>query len=104
MTIKTTQLPLLFVTRIVAFIAILMLSACAGTPFKWSEARNIKAGMTTREVTAIMGAPYSATAVDGLLRYVWVDVSMLNYSTKTLVVDFKDGKAVNAPPIPAEFQ
>jgi hypothetical protein len=89
---------------VAAIIVATTLSACAGTPFKWSEARNIKEGMTTQEVTAIMGAPYSATAVDGLLRYIWVDVSMLNYSTKTLLVDFKDGKVTKAPPIPAEFQ
>jgi len=85
-------------------VAALMISACAGTPFKWGEARKIKEGMSTQEVTAIIGAPYSVSAVDDVLRYVWVEVSMWDYSTKTLRIDFKDGKVVKSPPIPAEFQ
>lgn len=83
---------------------LLFLSACAGTPFKWDDARKIQAGMTTQEVTALIGPPYSITASGDVVRYVWVEVSMIDHSSKTLRIDFRDSKAVKAPPIPSEFQ
>jgi hypothetical protein len=60
--------------------------------------------MTTKDVTALIGPPYSITASDDVLRYIWVEVSMLDYSSKTLRIDFRDSKVVKAPPIPIEFQ
>lgn len=79
------------------------LAACAGTPFKWDDARKIRAGMSTQEVTAIVGTPNTVKAQGEILRYVWVYVSSFE-GTRTLVVDFKDGKAIQAPPIPDEFR
>ena len=80
-----------------------LLAACAGTPFKWDDARKIKAGMSTQEVTAIVGTPNTVKAQGEILRYVWVYVNSFE-GTRTLVVDFKDGKAIKAPPIPEEFK
>ena len=80
-----------------------LLTACAGTPFKWDDARKIRAGMSTQEVTAIVGTPNAVKAQGEILRYVWVYVSSFE-GTRTLVVDFKDGKAIKAPPIPDEFK
>ncbi len=86
-------------------IAILALSlaACAGTPFKWSQARQIQPGTTTAEVTQLVGAPNSVKSQGDVLTYVWVYVSSFS-GTRTLRVDFRDGKATSAPPIPPEFQ
>ncbi|WP_162788092.1 hypothetical protein [Chromobacterium haemolyticum] len=81
----------------------LALTACAGTPFKWDSARQIKQGMTTEEVTKLMGAPYSVVSREGVIRYIWVDVGAFSGS-KSVAVDFKDGRAVSAPPIPEEFK
>ena len=82
----------------------LTLAACAGTPFKWSHARQIQPGMSTAEVTQLVGAPNTVKAQDDTLIYVWVYVNTLNGTTRTLRVDFRDGKAISAPPIPPEFQ
>lgn len=90
--------------RFIALCALLLLGACAGTPFKWSQARQIKTGMTTDEVKSIMGAPYSVTSRDGALLYVWVQVNPLTFATNSLRVDFKEGRVISAPPIPDEFQ
>ncbi|MNT99843.1 hypothetical protein D3C72_2428020 [compost metagenome] len=60
--------------------------------------------MTTAQVSEIMGRPYLVKSGDGVVRYVWTEVDGLTFATKTLVVDFKDGKVVNPPPIPAEFK
>lgn len=81
-----------------------LLVGCAGTSFKWSDARKITPGMTTQEVTQLMGAPNNVTSRDGVLIYVWVDVNMLSGSSRTLRVDFKDNKAITAPPIPDSFK
>lgn len=83
---------------------IVILSACAGTPFKWSEARQVKEGMTTTEVSGLLGKPYSVAATGGVVRYVWVYVNGFSYGTRSLAIDFLDGRVVKAPPIPEEFQ
>lgn len=82
----------------------LALAACAGTQFKWDSARQIKLGMTTQEVTALMGAPNNVSAVGDTVRYVWADVNLMRGTTKTLAIDFVDGRVQKAPPIPDEFK
>jgi hypothetical protein len=90
--------------RILALISVVTaLAACAGTPFKWDQARKIEKGMTTKEVTDLVGAPNRIDARDGALIYVWVWVNTLSGSSRTLRVDFRDGKAISVPPIPDEF-
>lgn len=81
----------------------LILSACAGTPFKWDQARQIKEGMTTNEVTAIMGSPTSVTSRSDSLIYVWVHVNGLTAATRSMSVVFKDGKVREAPQIPDTY-
>lgn len=88
------------------FIAIaiaLLLSGCVGTPFNWNDARRLKPGMTTQEVKAIMGAPHTIKSEGDIVRYVWVEVSMLDYSSKTLAIDFRNNKAIKVPTIPDDF-
>lgn len=59
--------------------------------------------MSTQEVSALIGAPSAVRAQGDVQRYVWVYVNSFE-GTRTLVVDFKDGKAIKAPPIPDEFK
>lgn len=82
----------------------LALAACAGTQFKWSQARQIQPGMSTAEVTQLLGAPNTVKSSGDTLIYVWVNVNLMSGTTRTVRVDFKDGKAISAPPIPPEFQ
>lgn len=84
--------------------ALLLISGCAGTAFKWSDARKITPGMTTTEATQLIGAPNNITSRDGILIYVWVNVNMLTGETRTLRVDFKDNKAITTPPVPDSFR
>lgn len=89
-----------------SFVAPIILSGCAGTPFKWADARTIEAGMTKSEVTARLGAPNRvATIPNDVTRYVWVWVNTMAGTTRTLAIDFdKSGRVIKAPPIPDEFQ
>lgn len=79
-----------------------LIAACAGTPFEWTSARKIKDGMTTNEVTALVGPPNNVRAQGDTIRYAWVYVDAFQGS-RTLVVEFKDGKVMKAPPIPDNF-
>ena len=88
--------------RLIMVLAV-ALTACAGTPFKWDSARKIQPGMTTTEVSEIMGPPHTVSSSGDNLRYVWVYVNSFT-GTRTLAVDFKDGKVLKAPPIPDSFQ
>lgn len=86
-------------------LASILLAACAGTPFRWSEARQIRQGMTKSSVIALVGEPTRVSTIPQGTRYVWVWVNTLAGSTRTLLVDFDmDGKAVTTPRIPDEFQ
>ncbi len=84
--------------------ALLLISGCAGTAFKWSDARKITPGMTTTEATHLIGTPNNVTSRDGILIYVWTNMNMLTGETRTLRVDFRDNKAIAAPPIPDSFK
>lgn len=79
------------------------LAGCAGTPFKWDQARKITAGMSIAEVTDLVGKPTLVKSQDGRLIYVWSYANSFT-GTRTLRVDFKDGKVIAAPPIPDQFQ
>lgn len=87
-----------------ACIAALLLTACAGTPFRWDQARQIKAGMTPEQVTALVGTPNRVDAQGDVLRYIWVHANGLTGNSRSLRVDFRDGRAIQAPPIPASFE
>lgn len=89
---------------ILTLLATTLLCACAGSPFKWSQARQIKQGMTTSEVVSLIGKPTNITSRDGKVIYVWVHVNTFSGQSRSLRVDFANGKAISAPPIPDEFQ
>lgn len=89
--------------RLIALLLTAFLLGCAGTPFQWNDARKIEVGMTTEEVTKLVGTPNNVRAQGDILRYVWVYVSSFE-GTRTLVVDFKDNHVITAPPIPDSFK
>lgn len=80
----------------------LALAACAGTDFAWSQARQLRAGMTPAEVEALMGRPYMVTVRGDQTVWVWSHVNALG-SARTLSVVFKGGALTEAPTIPDTF-
>lgn len=85
----------------------LLLQGCAGSAFKWDQARQIREGMSHQELTAIMGSPYQVRVnEDGqqLWQWVYVDLYGLSGGTRTLNVAVKDGKVFKAPAIPDSFK
>lgn len=90
-------------TRPIIAALALILSACAGTAFKWDSARQIKAGMNEQEVTAIMGPPYLVKSQKDGITWVWSYADAFSGS-KVVSVVFNDGKVVEPPPIPSSFK
>ncbi len=87
--------------RLLALISLCAaLLGCAGTPFSWESARQVKLGMTTKQVVEIMGQPTTASWRDNNTQvYVWVDSNAFT-GMKTFSVHFTDRKATSVPPIP----
>ena len=81
--------------------AFLNLTAYAGTPDVWDQARKLKVGMTEKEVNEVMGRPSQAENVDkdGTYRWVWVDVNLKTGSQK-ISAELKNGTVVSTPFIP----
>jgi hypothetical protein len=79
------------------------MAACAGTPFNWETARQIREGMTEQEVTALMGAPYAVKATAEGQIWVWSYADSFSGS-KSVSVVMKSGRVVKAPPIPQAFK
>jgi outer membrane protein assembly factor BamE (lipoprotein component of BamABCDE complex) len=92
----------------IAFIlaALVLLAGCAtaGREVNWNRARQVKVGMSEPEVTALMGAPYMVSSRDGGQRWIWTYVNGFTGASSTMTVDWKDGKVVSVPSIPASFK
>lgn len=85
------------------FLASTLIAGCAGTSFKWSDARKIKAGMTTDEVTQLLGEPNGIVSRDGVLIYSWSSVS-LSSGSRAIRIEFKDNKVTDTPAVPNSFK
>jgi len=91
------------INRILIAATALAMSACAGTNFKWDDARQIRTGMTEQEVTALMGQPYLVKSEGSKLTWVWSHANALGAS-KAVSVVFVDGKVAEQPAIPDSFK
>ena len=80
-----------------------LVAGCAGTQFKWSDARKIKTGMTTDEVTQLLGEPNGIVSRDGILIYSWSYISLASGS-RAIRIEFKDNKVTEAPAVPNSFK
>lgn len=81
----------------------LLVSACAGTPFSFDQAREVKVGMTEPQVEQLMGKPYLVTTRGN--QEIWV-YSFANAfgGAKEVSYVFVDGKVTQVPTIPASFK
>ena len=80
-----------------------LVAGCAGTQFKWSDVRKIKTGMTTDEVTQLLGEQNGIASRDGILVYSLSYVSLARRS-RAIRIEFKDNKVSDAPAVPNSFK
>jgi outer membrane protein assembly factor BamE (lipoprotein component of BamABCDE complex) len=74
---------------------------CSGTPFNWQDVQQIKQGMTTRQVTDILGQPYSTTSAGNRVTDTWVEVNGLTMKSKSVEITFVNGKVYKVPVVPS---
>lgn len=81
-----------------------LVASCAGTSFDWDQARQIKPGMTERQLVDLMGPPYMVRSGPEGQTWIWSSVNMMASGVRTLSVVIKDGAVVQAPSIPESFR
>lgn len=85
----------------------LALAACsAGTYFTWGNARQLKAGMSKTQVTALLGAPYLVRTVSDTegVTEIWVWSYATSFGDSRVVsVEFVSDTVASAPVIPETF-
>jgi hypothetical protein len=84
-------------------LVISLLSACAGTQFKWSDVRKINTGMSSEEVIQILNQPNAIYSQEGKLIYSWYSASLIN-GTRAIKIEFKNNKVTEAPAVPNSFK
>lgn len=82
--------------------ASVLLAACAGTPFTFDEARQVKVGMTEQQVMDLMGRPYSVVSKGDSQMWIWSHASAFGGS-QVVSFELKDGKVITVPHIPGAF-
>jgi hypothetical protein len=87
-----------------ALACVLSLSACASGYFSWSNARQVRVGMTEAQVTEILGPPHTVKATPQEVLLVWVQLHGLFGRVDTLSIPFRDGRVSETPQIPETFK
>ncbi|MBI1891724.1 MAG: hypothetical protein HYS18_13820 [Burkholderiales bacterium] len=92
-------------SKFIAVLAAVVLSACAGSgKIDWNGARQLKAGMTEKEVLTLMGTPYSVrTSGPSTKLLVWVHVNGMTGMHQSLALPIENGVLKQAPSIPDNF-
>lgn len=94
------HLKILFIALILMFVT----GTAEAKKIKWDDARKIQIGMTTTEVTKLMGKPYQISTNAEVVRYLWISINAFTGSSRSLYIDFIDGKVAAVPVIPPEFK
>ena len=79
------------------------LCGCSSPQFKWSDAGKIKSGMSSEEVSRIMGDPNVVASRDGKLFYTWASTGICKGS-RAVTIEFKENKVTDAPAVPTSFK
>lgn len=74
----------------VGLASIVVLSGCAGTPFKWEDTAKVRNGMTEAEVIAILGQPYARSQSGNVTVLMWTFAHVFG-GAKAVSYRFVDG-------------
>lgn len=88
--------------RLFLALAIVALAGCAGTPFTFGQASQVKVGMTEDQLYEIMGNPYMVTSREEGQMWVYTHATAFG-GAKSVSFETKDGKVTKVPYIPKDF-
>lgn len=83
-------------------LAVAILAGCAGTPFTFGQASQVKVGMTEDQLYEIMGNPYMVTSREEGQMWIYSHATAFS-GAKTVSFETKGGKVTKVPYIPKEF-
>jgi len=83
----------------IAAAVLVLVTACAGTPFNWEDTAKIKDGMSEPEVVSILGRPYSRTQSGNRSTLVWSYAQGFGGGAKAVAYRFVDGRVVGTTTI-----
>ncbi|CAM3898097.1 hypothetical protein CCOS865_02195 [Pseudomonas reidholzensis] len=83
-----------------AFVA--LLAGCAGTPFTFGQASQVKVGMTEDQLYEIMGNPYMVTSREEGQMWIYSHATAFS-GAKSLSFETRDGKVTKVPYIPKNY-
>jgi hypothetical protein len=90
----------LFISFVIAFSSV----GCAGSPFSFENARQVKIGMTESEVTTLLGTPYSVLSRDNEQLWIWSYTNLMVGDSRVVSYVMKDGRVSRVPTIPGSFK
>jgi hypothetical protein len=82
--------------------AALLLAACAGTRFEWSQAKKVQIGTTEAELMELLGKPYLIRTRNDVQVWVWSYADGLG-GRGVVSFELKDGRVTVVPNM-APFQ
>lgn len=91
-------------TFLASLFLVAALTGCAGSPFTFDQARQVRLGMSEQQVTEIMGRPYQVVSRAEDQTWIWSHANGLTGASQVISFKMKDGKVTEVPVIPASFQ
>ncbi|MBF8676190.1 outer membrane protein assembly factor BamE [Pseudomonas fulva] len=82
--------------------ALTLIAACAGTPFTFGQASQVKVGMTEDQLYEIMGNPYMVVSTENGQRFVYSHATAFS-GAKSVSFEVNEGKVTKVPYIPQSF-
>ena len=84
---------------LIFLMAALLLSACAGTAFKWDDVQRVEVGMTQQEVISMIGKPNLVMAQGDSTILAWSHATAFGSVRSVSIAFGKDGKVKAKPPL-----
>lgn len=78
--------------------------ACAGSPFKFENARQVQVGMSKEDLTNLLGKPYMVTTRGQDQIWIWSHANGMTGAAKSISYVIRDGKVISVPTIPDSFE
>ncbi|MCO7566413.1 outer membrane protein assembly factor BamE [Pseudomonas sp. S 311-6] len=89
------------IQRFLLAAVVVVLAGCAGTPFTFGQASQVKVGMTEAQLYEIMGNPYMVTSREDGQMWVYSHATAFG-GAKSVSFETKDGKVTKVPYIPKD--
>jgi len=90
------------IKRLALAATVAALAGCAGTPFTFGQASQVKVGMTEDQLYEIMGNPYMVVSQEDGQRFIYTHATAFS-GAKSVSFDTKDGKVTKVPYIPSSY-